>query len=388
MPVLLFCRLKAADQLDQEILALIAQGMDRRDDAQFNRLALDLFEYQFAHNQPYRNFCLRRGLEPGSIASWKEIPAVPTTAFKDAPLACFPVEKAAAVFETSGTTQSKERRGRHYLESTALYRASIIPNFAAHLLSDTVAVVCDRRDLPNAVGDRKPPLQLPMLILTPSPEEAPRSSLSFMMGVVAEEFGGRGSFYFVHDGHLEAQRLCDSLRMAENFGEPVMLLGTAFAFAHFFDWCEENHHYFKLPKGSRAMETGGFKGKSREMPRAEFYQLFDEYLLLPKSQIVNEYGMTELGVQFYNQAQHNPKPAPPWSRVVLVDPATAKEAGEGERGLIRIYDLTNRSSVMAVQTEDVGVRRGDGFEVLGRAAGAEARGCSIAADEFLAANRL
>ena len=365
--------MKTGEQLDTEILALIGHGLDRRDEGQFNRLALDVFEYQFAKNDPYRRFCQRRGAEPARVASWREVPAVPTTAFKDAALACFPVENAAVVFETSGTSRAKAKRGRHYLKTTELYRASIIPNFAAHLLPDGA----------------KPP----MLMLTPSPEEAPTSSLSYMMGVVSEEFGARGRHYFIEGGKLDAVRLCDVLRMAEGFDQAVMLLGTAFAFVHFFEWCEKNRQFFHLPKGSRAMETGGFKGRSRELSKEELYELFDEFLLLPADRVVNEYGMTELSVQFYDAKLRNPKSeisnpkcAPPWCRVMIVDPATGREVAEGERGLIRVCDLTNRSSVMAVQTEDIGLRIGDGFEVIGRATGAEARGCSIAADEFLAAN--
>jgi hypothetical protein len=98
--------------------------------------------------------------------------------------------------------------------------------------------------------------------------------------------------------------------------------------------------------------------------------------------------MTELSTQFYDltlrgkSAIENRKSVPPWARVMIIDPRTRREAREGEHGLIRIFDLANLYSVMAIQTEDWGVMRGEGFEVLGRAMGAEARGCSIAADEF------
>ena len=135
------------------------------------------------------------------------------------------------------------------------------------------------------------------------------------------------------------------------------------------------------------------------MTKVELLQFFDDYLLIPANHVVNEYGMTELGVQFYDsklrtRSQKSEvrgqdaegKAVPPWSRVLIIDPATGQEVPEGERGLIRVYDLTNRSSVMAVQTEDIGVRRGESFEILGRAEGAEARGCSIAADELVMAN--
>jgi hypothetical protein len=274
-------------------------------------------------------------------------------------LTCFPVEEATAEFHTSGTTAS--RAGKHYLRTTELYDAAIIPNFAAHLLPDKA--------------------RLRMFILTPSPEEAPHSSLSHMMGVVMREFGAKGSEFFVERGALNMKRLAAELRAAV---EPVFLLGTAFAFAHLF---EHRDFGFKPPEGSRAMETGGFKGRSRELTKRELYAEFKRFLGIPASHVVNEYGMTELSTQFYDQTLRtgectDHKGMPPWARVVVVDPNTGREAALNERGLIRVFDLANLWSTMCVQTEDLGISYGESFEILGRAASAEVRGCSLTAESL------
>ena len=105
--------------------------------------------------------------------------------------------------------------------------------------------------------------------------------------------------------------------------------------------------------------------------------------------IVNQYGMTELGSQFYDSNLRHPgeprcKLEPPWARVVIVDPETRRPAEPGVVGSVAIYDLANTGSVMAVETADLGRSVGNGFEILGRESGAEARGCSIAADELFA----
>jgi hypothetical protein len=110
---------------------------------------------------------------------------------------------------------------------------------------------------------------------------------------------------------------------------------------------------------------------------------------VPPERIVNQYGMTELGSQFYDgvlatQGDPRCKLGPPWARVRVVDPRSNAPVGEGEVGAIQVFDLANTGSVLAIQTADLGRSVGPGFEVLGREAGAEARGCSIALDELLA----
>jgi hypothetical protein len=124
------------------------------------------------------------------------------------------------------------------------------------------------------------------------------------------------------------------------------------------------------------METGGYKGRTRTMPKAQLRQMLSKFLGVPPSHVLAEYGMSELSSQAYDSAAgvfH----FPPWARARVISPETGAEAGEGESGLLRVFDLANIGSVMAVQTEDLAARRGDGFELLGRAASAEPRGCSL-----------
>jgi hypothetical protein len=381
---------KTAFQLHERILSLVARGVGQpTTDAEFDALAREIFTFQYDHCGVYRAFCEQQRFTPETVEHWKQIPAVPTTAFKHFALACFPVEEAAAEFHTSGTT--REKSGKHFFQTLDLYEAAIRPNFEAHLLPEIVERASrpfvSRHTLMNGQDARS--TLLPMLVLTPSPEEAPHSSLAHMMGVVVKEFGTTDSGFYVERGAVCMERLTTALREAERARQPVFLLGTAFAFVQFFDSCAAKDLRFELAAGSRAMETGGFKGRTREVPKKELYGMFERVLGIPSSRVVNEYGMTELSTQFYDLTlrdgrQTDQKIALPWSRVLVIDPDTGKEQREGERGLIRIHDLSNLWSAMCIQTEDLGIATGDRFEVLGRAAGAEVRGCSLNAETFSA----
>ena len=159
--------------------------------------------------------------------------------------------------------------------------------------------------------------------------------------------------------------------------EPRAHVGL-FAFVRLLDAIKS----LPLPSGSRVMETGGYKGRSREVPREELHAQISAKLGVERSDIISEYGMCELSSQFYTRPTLRASRSvvftgPPWTRSMVVDPETGREAREGGRGLIRVFDLANRGSVLAIQTEDVGVRRGDGFELIGRALQVEARGCSL-----------
>ena len=382
--------------LQQRILALMAHGVAQpTSDEEFDRLAREIFAFQYERCAPYQAYCQQLKLTPQTVTHWKQIPAVPTSAFKDFALTCFPVEEAVAEFHTSGTT--REHAGKHYLRTLELYEAAIRPNFAEYLLRDCLTDDGKRDARPTSNGGKRSACPtktrtLPMMVLTPSPQEAPHSSLSHMMGVVLQEFGTDDSGFYVEGGQLLVEKLVRDLREAQSAHRPVFLLGTAFAFVHLFDHLAQQNLKLEMPEGSRAMETGGFKGRSREMPKAELHGLFERFLGIPAARVVNEYGMTELGTQFYDGSLHSgrqtdQKTSPPWARVVVIDPSTGREAADNERGLIRVIDLANLWSMVCVQTEDLGISWASSsrsglreFEVLGRAAGAEVRGCSLNAE--------
>jgi hypothetical protein len=358
----------ARAELDRRVRAFTSAPW-ADDEERFESLALELFAFQFERCAPYARFCEGRGRTPHTLRSWRDIPAVPTGAFKELALRSFPAERTCKVFRTSGT--SAGRRGALYLDTLEVYEASLLPSF-------------ERFVLPDLAADER----ASFAVLAPSPAEAGESSLSHMFGVLVARRGGPRSAFFVRGGELSEEALLRALRRAEEGGEPLVLCGPAFAFVHVLERLAARGEHVVLPPGSRAMETGGFKGRSRELGRDALYAEIEERLGLPAARIVNQYGMTELGSQFHDTVLREPaaprrKLGPPWARVRLLDPASGEEAAPGEIGMLAIVDLANTGSVLAVQTADLGRRVGDGFEVLGRAPGAEERGCSIAADVML-----
>jgi hypothetical protein len=209
-----------------------------------------------------------------------------------------------------------------------------------------------------------------------------------MFGVVLREIGADDSGFDVSANTLQCDGLLASLEACAAVGRPVALCGTAFAFVHLLDELADRRLRYVLPEGSRLMECGGFKGRVREIPRGELYARLESALEIPIEMMVNQYGMTELGSQFYDSVLLQPdelrrKLGPPWARVVIVNPDTGRPAAPGDVGCLVIFDLANTGSVFAVQTADLGRAVEDGFEVIGREPGAEERGCSIAADTML-----
>ena len=352
--------------LDERVLTWMREPGFAREPVRFEALALALFRHQFERCAAYRRFCQGRSATPATVRELAAIPAVPTGAFKETRLVSFPGARASHVFRTSGTATS--RRGELWLDTLALYEASLLPTFERFVLPDLA-----------------PGARIRQLVLAASPAEVPDSSLSHMFGVVMRERGAEGSGFFVSGGKLDATSLLEALEHAGRDAEPVALLGTAFAFVHLLEALGTRR--ITLGRGSRIMETGGFKGRAREMGQGELYGSLERALGVPAARIVNQYGMTELGSQFYDSVLREPdaprrKLGPPWATLRVVDPGTGRD---GREGIAVAYDLANTGSVLAVQTADRVRRVSDGFQVLGREAGAEERGCSIAADTMLGA---
>jgi hypothetical protein len=355
----------------ERLLALIERGATARlADAEFEELALAVFAHQFACNAPYRAYCAARAATPATVANSLDVPAVPTDAFKAADLVCGDPADAAAVFRTSGTTAGRERRGTHYLLDTALYLAALRVGFRDHLVPDRG--------------------RIRILSLVPAASERPDSSLSFMVDEILRRYGAPGSGTYVEAGGLVLDGFLEAVAAAVAAKEPVLIAGTSFAFVHLLDALAATALKVALPAGSRAMDTGGVKGLSREVGREELYTLLERRLGIPQDMVVNEYGMTEMSSQLYDgvagqagDAASRTHAPPAWVRSVAVDPETLRPLSDGQVGILKHLDLANLDSVMALQTADLGRVREGRVELLGRAEGAAERGCSIAMDELL-----
>jgi hypothetical protein len=357
------------------------------DPAAFDDLAVELFALQYEHNAAYRPLCYQRKITPSQLIlartmtpteprRWAQVPFVPTAAFKDLVLSSLRWQDCTTVFHSSGTTGQLPSQHFHSPESLLVYEASLWKWFQSSL---------------GPVGE--------CLFLTPPPNDVPHSSLVHMFETVRQMSGlpestFTGTLSSDDTWQLGFAATLNQLQAAVTAGKPLTLLGTAFSFVHLLDHLAENQMRFELPPGSRAMETGGYKNRSRVLPKAELHALITKRLGVTPDNIICEYGMSELSSQAYTvrndqcpvtRRDQSVYPAaaashfhfPPWARVQLISPETGREVAEGETGLIRIFDLANVFSVAAIQTEDLGIRRGDGFELVGRAQLAEPRGCSL-----------
>lgn len=337
----------------------------------FDRLATDLARYQADHVPGFARLCRARGIDPAALAHANDIPPVPTDVFKLARVATFDPSEARASFRTSGTTVGA--RGSHDMRDPSTYETAALA-FGRHWLM---------RDIEE---------KIPVVVLGPSPAAAPDSSLVHMCKGFVDAFGEPASTsetWLVDGEILDVSSFDSRVANALALDKPILVLATSFALVHFLDAIGDAT--FELPRGSRVMQTGGFKGKSREVSAGELRSELSRVFAIPERSIVAEYGMTELSSQFYERtlfeidAPHSLYAEPPWARVVPVDPETLAPLPDGETGIAKVIDLMNVDSAVVVLTQDR-VRRPvgrGGFELLGRLPGAPSRGCSIAIDELL-----
>jgi len=351
-------------------------------DAAFERLARALFIHQYTECAPYRRYCDVRGVTPWNLPSWDRIPAVPTDVWATLDLCTFPQEETVVTFQTSGTTRGV--RGKHHLQRTDTYEASLGPWLDAFLLPD--------RERPE------------ILVLAPDRGQAPDSSLSWMLQWAVDHRGSTGSRFLWNDDGPDLDQAMSELRRAVRTGAPALLMATARALEALYEGGLAGQRNIRLPAGSRVMETGGFKGAEQTMDGEELRVEIARSLGMHPSRVVSEYGMTELGSQGYHPVLRAAVDIstdrrfgrygesrlfvfPPWCRVRAVDPDTLEVLPLGQRGLLCFWDLSNVDSICAVQTADEGIVFREGVRLFGRAPGATPRGCSLAVDEILAANQ-
>lgn len=364
------------DELHTRALDLIARlSGGARDDHARDALLCDLLRFQSEHVAPYARLC--RHAEARSdrtrTASRDNDPsrfrALPTDVFRHTRVALHPQDQDVRVFRTSGTTVGT--RGQHHLSDLSLYDAAA-KSFAAHALFPDVTPIA-------------------LIILASDEQQAPDSSLSYMLSRFVQWFGDAASTFVFRNGQLDVPALVSALDRACVSGTPVALLGTSFAFVQAEDSLGTRR--WKLPARSRLMQTGGFKGKSREVDAEVLRALLCERYGINDRALVSEYGMTELCSQMYESClvdARSGRPdaprrliAPGWVRVTAVDPETLAPVPHGEIGIARIDDVASLSGCCAIQTADRIRAIDDGFVLLGRMPGSVPRGCSLAIEEAL-----
>lgn len=347
-------------------------------ESEFAELALEAFRVQYRHVELYRRYCRARGATPETVEDWREVPPVPTAAFREVALAAGPAEDAL-VFRTSGTTRGPERRGRHLVQAPSLYRASAEAAFLQFVLGSS--------GYPEAVRPERSALEPPVAILSlvPPNREDGGSSLSWMCEAIIQRFGAPGSRWAAGTGGIDWAAAEAWARSAAGDDEPVVVLTTTLGLDEWTRRLQAGGSELRLPEGSRLMDTGGAKGREG-LDRADVLGRTSETLGLAPDHVVNELGMTELLSQRYGSRVDGRLYGPPWLRTRALDPETLERLPEGRTGALGHLDLANVASVSAVLTEDLGDVVDGGVAFLGRAGGAPSRGCSLATAELLAAD--
>ncbi|HEY0467259.1 MAG TPA: acyl-protein synthetase [Polyangiaceae bacterium] len=342
----------------------------------FAELALEIAAFQREFSPGFARLCESR---PASLKSVESIPGVPCDAFRLARVALHPENEDRLRFLTSGTTSGA--RGMHAMRVTETYHELALNFGRAALLSNARA--------------------RHVVALAPLLDDPPSSSLGHMMALFMVDFEARGPFdvrtserWLIGDRGVDLAGLERAAARAEARSETLLVLATSFALVGLLDALEGRT--LPLPAGTVVMQTGGFKGKTREIEPAELRAAVARCFAIREAQIVGEYGMTELTSQLYEatvpgstlERERQGVPGvyaePPWLRVVPVDATTLEPVPSGEVGIARIVDLGNVDSAVAIQTQDRVRRVEGGIILLGRALGAPPRGCSLAIEEFLA----
>ena len=308
----------------------------------FCQLANDCFRFQFQHNPIYQQWCTLLGLKQTNIAQEiTNIPFLPISFFKTHSIVTTEFT-ARVIFESSGTTNTIN--SKHLVKDISIYEQSFLNAF--HQFYGDASEWC-------------------ILGLLPSYLERNNSSLVVMVDRLIKLSNHPKSGFYLHN----IADLATVLQALESIKQPTLLIGVTYAL---LDFAEQ--YSFQL-QHTTIMETGGMKGRRRELVRNEVHDILKSKWGV--NAIHSEYGMTELLSQAYSRGNGRFE-CPPWMKVVVrdeEDPLTVKPFG---RGILNIIDLANIYSCCFIATEDAGIVYEDGsFEVLGRVDNSDIRGCSL-----------
>ena len=362
-------------KIRQEVLRIFSQSsFDRWTRAQWQNLANKVYRYQIRNNSVFRKWCLSKIKKPSAnkhTFSKSRFPlSLPIVAFKETSVRSFCPPRKTLYFESSGTTAHHRKTvSHHYFRSFNLYRASVIEGWEWFLRMRCHVPVCKT----NFMG------------LMPSFRENPHSSLSCMVSILMEEFGDGHSLWCMHRDRWDWHGLSKHLQNLQRNSYPAVLFGTAFGWVHFIDWCAKYKNHFKLSPNALIIETGGYKGRSRQLTKTDLYSQLSNLLGVDRNNIVSEYSMCELSSQAYSFPAKNDDAYgkflfrfPPWCRYRVTQPGSSKPVLNGRRGVLEIHDLANLDSCAFIRTEDMAINHKEGFELVGRLPQAGLKGCSLA----------
>lgn len=308
----------------------------------FEDVALKVFSHQYSNCEPYKRYINYIGTDTESIKSIGDIPFLPVQFFKSEEIYCGP-GKPEKIFTSSATTGMEP--ARHPVAELALYETSFINGF--HIFYGN-------------------PSDYIILAMLPSYLEREGSSLVYMADTLIRMTGNSESGFYLYNS-LE---LFEKLSALKKGNKKVILLGVSFALLDF-----ANEYKIEFPD-LIIMETGGMKGRGREIEREEMHKILKNCFGVEN--IHSEYGMAELLSQAYSNG-NGVFMTPPWVKIIIRDfnnPFRPAEAGN--RGGINIIDLANVNSCSFIETEDMGIKTaGNGFKILGRIKNSELRGCNL-----------
>ncbi|MBK7973561.1 MAG: hypothetical protein IPK07_09915 [Deltaproteobacteria bacterium] len=343
--------------------------------ASWDELALEVFAFQRWAIPAYGRWCEARPRGAAEVETPWRIPAVPTDAFKH--LSLFAGERSDVVrtFHTSGTSRADARGAAHF-------------SAAGLALMDVAIDVRARQMLfPDVERSR-------FLVLAPAPETDPERIMAHGIRRLVTTFGEDAGMYFVGPAGLDVKAAATALLASTCIERPVAVVGASSALAAVVTALAESGARLALPAGSRVMHAGGTKRGAEPVDPAQLRGHVAEWLGVAPDHCVNLLGMTELASQLYDdtiraraagEGARRGKVPPPWCRTWSTDPASPEPLPPETVGVLRHLDLANVERPLCVQTDDLGVTFTDGsFEILGRAAGSEARECALDLDEWRA----
>jgi phenylacetate-coenzyme A ligase PaaK-like adenylate-forming protein len=313
-----------------------------RTDDEFNETALAVFQHQASNCAVYKSYISHLNVDPTTVDRFEEIPFLPISFFKTQAVLADPREPAI-VFTSSGTTGMVQ--SRHLVTDISLYEQSF--NLAFQQFYGAPKDIC-------------------ILALLPSYQERDGSSLIYMVDSLIEQSEHPESGYFLHNH----QDLFETLNKLKASKQKTILIGVTYALLDFVErYCLEFPELI-------VMETGGMKGKRKEMVREELHAILQAGFGV--SSIHSEYGMTELLSQAYSSGEGIFN-CPAWMKIRLRDTNDPlSQAPEGRSGGINVIDLANLNSCAFLATQDLGRLYKDGsFEVLGRFDNSDIRGCNL-----------